>query len=70
MHSQVQAVLRQFHHVDIPEDRRKLVEVIRGDFERMAGSLALTLQGPDATVALRSLMRAKDDAIRAAIFGG
>jgi len=66
-HPSIANVLRQFAHVPIDDVKRRKVDELRAAFGALAEQVA-DLGGPDAVVALRSLMLAKDDAIRAVIF--
>jgi hypothetical protein len=69
MHEATMQVLRHFEYAHLPEPLR---EVSR-PFGELAGRLVdpgpggLGLEGPEATMALRKLLEAKDCAVRAAL---
>lgn len=63
-HQSVVAVLRHFRHGHLPEH----LAVVSRRFADLAIELANTLpEGPDLTCALRDLLAAKDNAVRAMV---
>lgn len=60
-HPSVAAILQYFDYRHLPPG---LASVSR-EFARLAFSIADNAQGPEATVALRKLLEAKDAAVRA-----
>jgi hypothetical protein len=67
MHPSAENVLKQFQNVQLSEDQATTVNGIRNQFQLLADYVAKSIDGPDVVVALRSLMAAKDDTVRAAI---
>lgn len=63
IHPATEALLRFFDHQHLP---KHLVSVSR-PFGQLADMIAVELEGPEATVAIRKLLEAKDAAVRAAL---
>jgi len=63
MHPNIAHVLRYFRFDHLPPRAREISET----FHELAHALALSIDGPEATVALRKLLESKDAAVRAAI---
>ncbi len=62
-------IINQFEFVPPTPEQAAMIAEIRVRFRNFAEQLALYIpDGPDFTVALRSLMTAKDDMIRAYLF--
>lgn len=68
MHPSTQHIINSFSSVPMDDSTKEVVSALRASFQNLAVLIAETSEGPDTTHALRALMTAKDDAIRAAIF--
>lgn len=63
MHPATAAILRYFEYEHLPERLQDVSQPFHG----LAHLVALSLDGPEATVCLRKLLEAKDCAVRAAL---
>ncbi|HKZ21203.1 MAG TPA: hypothetical protein VJQ57_13975 [Acidimicrobiia bacterium] len=63
MHPSTTAILRYFEYAHLPPRLRD----VSAPFSALAQKLAVTLEGPELTVALRKLLESKDAAVRAAL---
>lgn len=70
MHPAIQAILNEFDNALVTEPERiQRIRDIREAAKQLAQVIAESAAGPSATTALRHAMAAKDDAIRAVVFG-
>lgn len=63
MHPSIAHILSFFEYKHLPEP----LAVVSMQFSGLADFIAETLEGPEATVALRKLLEAKDCAVRAKV---
>lgn len=69
MHPNTANLLRSFEQVSVTPEQQEKIDAIRESMTREAHYFATIIEGPEATVAIRKLMEAKDAAIRGVIFG-
>lgn len=62
-HPNTAALLKFFDYKHLPE----YLQVVSKPFALLADQIAANLEGPEATMALRKLLEAKDCAVRAAL---
>ena len=70
MHPAKEYLIRTFDHVPLGADKKAAIDRFRYLFRALAEKIALEVEGPDGTAAMRELRRAQDTTIRGLIFGG